>query len=110
MQEWYKLLLDFISEKRIYKSPFVQRDYEWPDIDILELINDIIEIDLADDTFKIHQLQDMLIEYERDYSLSDKGIIICWLWDGIQRFVTTYLILMSLIKNLKEKGDEDWNT
>ncbi len=108
MQEWYKLLLDFISEKRIYKSPFVQRDYEWPDIDILELINDIIEIDLADDTFKIHQLQDMLIEYERDYSLSDKGIIICWLWDGIQRFVTTYLILMSLIKNLKEKGDEDW--
>ena len=110
MQNWNKRLLDFISEKRIYKSPFVQRDYDWDENDIIELINDIDEIDLDDPIFKTHELQDMLIEYQKDFSISNKGMTICWLWDGIQRFTTTYLILISIIKNLKDKNDDDWRT
>ena len=49
-------LLEFISKTGIFKTPFVQRDYEWFKEDILELLEDIFDIDLNDEVFFKHEL------------------------------------------------------
>ena len=101
-------LLEFISKTGIFKTPFVQRDYEWFKEDILELLEDIFDIDLNDEVFCKHELQDMLYESQFHHELGKKGITIYILWDGLQRFVTVYLTIVVVVELLKEKGDADW--
>lgn len=102
-----RTLLSFIAEKAIFKAPFVQREFEWFD-EVKELIEDIDDIDLTDNVFCKHELQDMLYDSKFYHNFGKKGITVILLWDGLQRFVTVYLCLVVVVELLKEKGDEDW--
>lgn len=106
MEEYRENILSFLSKKLIIKAPFVQRSYEWPQKKFEMLIICIIEIILGDIMYGHHDLQQMLIEKNKDSAIGKNGLWVMKIWDGLQRIVSVYIILLTIAILLKEKEDD----
>lgn len=106
MEEHREDILSFLTKKCIFKAPFVQRSYEWPNKRFEFLLTCINEIILNDLVYGHHDLQQILIEQNKDKSIGKNGLLVIKVWDGLQRIVSVYIILLAISLLLKEKGDD----
>jgi len=106
MEEYRENILSFLSKKAIIKTPFVQRSYEWPQRKFEILMICVVEIILGDVMYGHHDLQQMLIEKRKDGNIGKNGLWVMKIWDGLQRIVSVYIIILTIAFLLKEKGDD----
>lgn len=107
MQVIDESILEFMNKRGIFKTPFVQRKYEWKE-EIDELIDDTNEIDFNDPVSRTHDLQEMLVEKKYNPNIGKNGMYVYIIWDGQQRFITNYLEVIAICKSLKKAKNESW--
>lgn len=79
------------SKKNVFKIPYTQRPYEWTNIQVIRLFNDIVSVYENPDTE--HVLNFITIYTDQGYQN---------IYDGQQRTVTLVLILCAMINKFKE--------
>ena len=105
MEENREKILSNLSKKLIISAPFVQRSYEWGEKKFMKLLLDITLIILGDPIYGKHDLQTMLLEKNKKLDIGKNGLIVMKLWDGIQRTISIYIIILTVAILLIEKND-----
>lgn len=91
------------KDKRIFKIPVYQRNYDWSSIECEQLYSDIIE---AYNNNHKHFMGTVVYIISRDNSILSEALII----DGQQRITTVYILLKAIYdkaKNISEKIKAD---
>src|SRR5690606_28357500 len=104
MQANEQRIVDFLRKSDVqFVIPVYQRNYDWTEIEVKQLLNDIIAVE--NENWGTHFIRSIVYIHEGIYSTSSVQELVAI--DGQQRLTTISILYVALYRFAKENGLED---